>query len=569
MKSSPTRPLGAAAATREALRRFVQTRGTKRLNQSPFQRLREVRLAPQTRFRCYDSDMASEISGGGSNNQDTSALQEQYQKRRQEIVERNEAQLKKIQSDYTDKKNGIKEQGEAAVNHTKKYTAEQIEQMRRSHDERLKTEESQLANRYETQKKSGDGKIEGLERHLESQKENLSRQAQMIRERQSEFAQNENQQTSELSKKHNLRRQDIEREASKGIEQTRGQSIKARGEILGKYRDELSALDAEHAAAMQKTKVHTHTELEKTRSDGTKRVQNLQQSQSQQYEKERHESLKSLDQLRDTVQTEKQTQREQADAELAGLRANQTLQQKDTREQGQKELAEANQYYQKETAKQHKAGDQALFLTREQQQKKTIEQKQIYKKEHEELTTRQLAEKEKLQQNHNAEMERNQMFYRQGLAGQKQEFDESFVRNQEFSQQALDSQYGRLVNQLEEQKKDTLQHVGKYSDKRSDPFYNLQAPSTRFREEGGYYIIETEAPEHEKDNIDIRVKADKVIVSGKRAFEDDVKAADRRISTNSYQTFREEIPLAKPVVEKLAEKTYANGILRVKIPKIG
>ena len=58
-------------------------------------------------------------------------------------------------------------------------------------------------------------------------------------------------------------------------------------------------------------------------------------------------------------------------------------------------------------------------------------------------------------------------------------------------------------------------------------------------------------------------------MSGKRAFNDDVKAEDRRFTTNSYQSFREEIPLSKPVAEKLVEKSYSNGVLKVKIPKIG
>jgi HSP20 family molecular chaperone IbpA len=170
---------------------------------------------------------------------------------------------------------------------------------------------------------------------------------------------------------------------------------------------------------------------------------------------------------------------------------------------------------------------------------------------------------------HRDEQLRNEVFYRKNLNSQRLEFEDTFEKTQNQQEITLREKHAQLVNAILRQKKSTLQHAGKYLDRAQDPFYNLASPSTKLHELPNYYVIETQVPEHERDNFDIRVKGDKAIVTGKRAYADEVKDPDRNISTNSYQTFREEIPLAKPVVPKLAEKVYENGVLRVKVPKIG
>ncbi|NJL25600.1 MAG: Hsp20/alpha crystallin family protein [Calothrix sp. SM1_5_4] len=61
------------------------------------------------------------------------------------------------------------------------------------------------------------------------------------------------------------------------------------------------------------------------------------------------------------------------------------------------------------------------------------------------------------------------------------------------------------------------------------------------------------------------VKENRVVVHGHRRFQDRVDASDGgKVSTENYQTFREEIPLERPVHEKLALRSWENGVLTVK-----
>lgn len=514
--------------------------------------------------------MASEITADRNrNNQELTNLQDQYQKRRQEIVERNEAQLSKIQSEYDTRKNELEEQGAAAVNHTRKLTAEQVEQIRQNQNERTTYEAKTADQRYQAQRQSGQAKLEGLKKEHEVQQEHLRHQIQLSRDRQGEVSTNENRDTNELIKKHQARRQEIDRVNSQDIETARSATVKAKNEVLANYSKELHQLDEEHRDRLAHIKTEGDHRLKETRKQGTESLNQLRATQGEQYETERTQGSKSIAQLRQAYRAE--TQRQQADGEQEIRRIHDFNQHqvKEVRDVGQVQIADTNQFYRDEVAKIHKDGDQTRALQAQTEEKKINLQREAYKKEADELFAEKVVEKQKADQTHRAEMERNQTFYRQALEGQRGEFQDSYTKNDRNNIQTLENQRARLVDELDQQKKDTLQHVGKYRNQREDPFYQMQSPKTELKEEAHHYIVETAAPPHERDNIDIRVKGDRVIVSGKRAYNEDMRQDERRVTTNSYQTFREEILLQKPVAEKLVEKTYENGILRARIPKLG
>jgi HSP20 family molecular chaperone IbpA len=102
---------------------------------------------------------------------------------------------------------------------------------------------------------------------------------------------------------------------------------------------------------------------------------------------------------------------------------------------------------------------------------------------------------------------------------------------------------------------------------RNDPFYQLNGAQAQVTETDNHYIIQAEVPEHEKDNVKIFVHDDKAVIQGHRKFNDDIQDPEGRLTTNSFQTFRQEIPLDHPVREKFAHRSYENGILTLKIPK--
>jgi len=75
-------------------------------------------------------------------------------------------------------------------------------------------------------------------------------------------------------------------------------------------------------------------------------------------------------------------------------------------------------------------------------------------------------------------------------------------------------------------------------------------------------------PAHDRHNVDVLVKNDHVVVTGQREFEEKVDREGRKITTNSAESFREEIPLGHPTIPKLVTKSYEDGHIVVKIPKL-
>jgi HSP20 family molecular chaperone IbpA len=65
------------------------------------------------------------------------------------------------------------------------------------------------------------------------------------------------------------------------------------------------------------------------------------------------------------------------------------------------------------------------------------------------------------------------------------------------------------------------------------------------------------------------VKENQIVISGSRRFQDQVQESGRRITTSNVQTFREAVPVEHPAVEKGVTREYKDGLLTVRIPKVG
>ena len=164
-------------------------------------------------------------------------------------------------------------------------------------------------------------------------------------------------------------------------------------------------------------------------------------------------------------------------------------------------------------------------------------------------------------------MEKNDKIYKNNLSNQRSEFNKTFLDNSRLYRKTLSDQTSRFTKEMLEEKVKlaTSQQVAKQ--KASDPFYKFKAFSNNLREMPNAYVFKVEVPEHEKDNVRVYVNNNTIIFTGSRKFEDEVDAKSRSIATSTYQSFREEINLDRPVKEKNLFSNYKNGILEVVIPK--
>jgi HSP20 family molecular chaperone IbpA len=136
------------------------------------------------------------------------------------------------------------------------------------------------------------------------------------------------------------------------------------------------------------------------------------------------------------------------------------------------------------------------------------------------------------------------------------------------SDDTLRSQNQMYTRALTEAKSEQVAKLEKYDNRKEDPFYKIQSKESRFQDEGDYYALSAFIPEHEKENIKVRIQPDKVTVSGNRSFADNLDQQGKKLSTNSYQTFREEFAFEQPVYHKAITQERRGDEVIFKIPKI-
>ncbi len=81
------------------------------------------------------------------------------------------------------------------------------------------------------------------------------------------------------------------------------------------------------------------------------------------------------------------------------------------------------------------------------------------------------------------------------------------------------------------------------------------------------FVVRLEVPGMEKDNFNIEVIENMLVVRGQKRFERESSEGRYRLLQCAYGSFRREISLPMPVRVDKAEATYLHGVLRVELPK--
>lgn len=317
---------------------------------------------------------------------------------------------------------------------------------------------------------------------------------------------------------------DIESEREEQFKKASETYKKDLQEIVSKNQTAIQETEQEGKGQLNRVKEEQKKELTRARTVGEKQLENLRNStgQSVQQELQRGEAL-----------TEEARQSKKQELEK-------TLQFSDEKIKRTQEV-------------------EAQKLDRLQKERSASYEKQNRSWEHkqklfnDEMTTRNLNQKQA---------------YEDQLKNQKQRFESIYKKNEEAQKLNLQVQARQYAKELALQKKQFLMESQKYEGKESDPFYKLQDRGSHLSEDGSFYVLEAYAPEHEKDVVKVIVEPDKAVVQGQRAFEESVQGDNKRLSTKSSQSFREEFSFDKPILKEGIARERAGDYVIVTIPKL-
>ncbi len=80
-------------------------------------------------------------------------------------------------------------------------------------------------------------------------------------------------------------------------------------------------------------------------------------------------------------------------------------------------------------------------------------------------------------------------------------------------------------------------------------------------------VVRLEVPGMEKEDLDIQVTDDALVVSGEKRFQKEDSQGRWRVMQCAYGRFRRVVPLPLPVKADAARASYRNGVLKVELPK--
>jgi len=81
-------------------------------------------------------------------------------------------------------------------------------------------------------------------------------------------------------------------------------------------------------------------------------------------------------------------------------------------------------------------------------------------------------------------------------------------------------------------------------------------------------VVRLEVPGLEKEDLNIEIQDDALVVSGEKRFEHQATEGRWRVVQCAYGNFRRVVPLPVAVKADEARARYKNGVLRVELPKV-
>lgn len=81
-------------------------------------------------------------------------------------------------------------------------------------------------------------------------------------------------------------------------------------------------------------------------------------------------------------------------------------------------------------------------------------------------------------------------------------------------------------------------------------------------------VVRLEVPGLDKNDLDIEVQDNTLIVHGEKRFEREETEGRYRVLQCAYGSFRRVMPLPAAVKPDMAKASYKNGVLRVELPKL-
>lgn len=498
---------------------------------------------------------------------DMQSSQEAYRQKLEETREEQESELARQKEKNAKAAAEERTSGEAAVNHIREETRQKLESLKNQGENRVNNERTTYDRRLKETQKQKEEEIGSQRQNIGNAQEESCRKIDQAHERTQEETSREQNATREFARHEDARRGEMIRQDHDDIEKSRVNVVNEKNKLDTGYHKQIQKMNNEHMRSVEALKQEHQEAVNRQAMQDDVQLHSEQDRTGKQLEQLRKEYSQREQEARTRGQTILHDESENSQHRMTELQSKDRQAFDNERVRGSQSVEKTRAYYAGSEARLHREGDDQLNSQREMNEQQLRAQDQDYHAQREDRGQKFEAEKKKAFDIYRNQMQHDDVFYRKSLAQQKAEFDRIYVQNAESNENILADSKEKLNVELIRQKQKAMQSLGKYNDKADDPFYQIKTVDYHLNEDQHMYELHAKIPEREKDNVRVIVKDNKVVLQGQRRFEDKVADEHHHLATESFQSFREEIPLSHPVLDHYISSNWKDGVLTLKIPK--
>lgn len=498
---------------------------------------------------------------------DLQSSQEAYRKKAAEQREEQDDELDRLKDNHAKEMNKERSSGEASINHIREDTRKQLESLQHQGDQRVSSERAAYDRRLQDAQRQKEYELDADRRELETRQTELHRELKTAQENEHEQVGHEQKVTQDFEKRENTRRAELLRQNSSSMDEAREHTNQVKMKNQAANQKEIEKINQEHQHVLATQQKENKEDYVRTQAQDDAHISQEKMRTSKSIEEQRSEYQKQDGLLRSRYRTAAEEENQRGQQKLNHLQKDNQEHFEQERVRGSESAQKTHDYYDKEVTRLHKDGDHEIGAQKELNDKQLRMQEAQYKAEREERMKKSETDRKKAFEVYRAQMAYDDGFYKKSLAQQKEEFDRLYWQNNMQNRDTLEDSKEKLQSELIKQKQNVIQNLGKYSDKADDPFYRMRTVDYSLSESSDMYELRAKIPEKEKDTVKVIVKEDKIVLQGQRRYNDQVNDANHKVATESYQSFREEIPLNHKVQERNIFSEWKDGVLTMKLPK--
>ncbi len=497
-----------------------------------------------------------------------------------------ETQKKKLQEDRSRELEAIEKNHQAQIAKLQEMKSNTISQLAESQAEELTDKKIQTEATIQKIKEDSDRRTEdfkkatsqltlGAEKQYQKKAMDLDRNARELGEQQKFIIKQHRDAAKKLTAEQEFLRAKAEAELAKRTQSMYFDQQEKSSELKSKGANELSQI--EHEQIDQKRATRTQGELELAR------LQNVRENQKQTvYNQMEFEKIAGKEQLTHLEQVQRKnllkTQEEQ-ESQLLDLNRGYRSQVNQEALRGKKQLQDTKDFYNNQLTQIHRENKEKVTEVEKGINRK-LQNLELDGKLKDHLLTQSNSYKSaKMQEKTQKELGENiaasaklvehfQQDYHTKAKLLKDEQQKELGKMKEQMQKEILMQQNRGINQVENLIAQNTKKVSEHETRLKDPFYHVHRLNPNVDVKENEVLIRLEVPEQEKDSIRITLQPGGLTFTGTRRAQNKTATEDgRQVSTHTYQSYSESVPVQGKLEMNKLTRVYDNGKLWVRIPK--